>query len=109
MPGRGRRHTVGAGKLEADKRKPVEAWEDQVFADAAEFTVTQFLGQGQRNTRRFTVEQFAEALAAARAMPAPGAKPYALYVVSKLGRSVCLERNKDEHWKQLWATHHATA
>lgn len=92
-----------------DTRKPVEVWEDDVFAQAAEFTVTRFVGRGQRDTTRYTVPQFAEALAHARRTPELGHKPFALYVVSTAGRSVCLEGSKDEHWKQLWKTHHATA
>lgn len=90
-----------------DTRKPVEVWEDEVFAQAAMFTAVKFLGRGQHERHEFAVADFAKAMDFARA-PTQG-KPFGLYVVSKAGRSVCLERNKDEHWKQLWQTHHATA
>lgn len=108
MPGRRSRNPVGV-KPPVDRRKPIEVWEDGVFAGAVEFTVTQFLGRGNRNTARYTVAQFNEALAVARAPLAPGERLRGLYVVSRDGRSVCLERNKDEHWKQLWKTYHAPA
>lgn len=103
MPGRRSRNSMGTGALAA-KPTPVEAWEDEVFAQAVQFRAVKFLGRGQHERHEFTVEDFPKALAFART-PQPG-KPYALYVVSAAGRSVCLEGSKDGHWKDLWMTHH---
>lgn len=107
MPIRRSRNIVGAGPLTVGKRKPVEVWEDQVFAEAVMFTTVRFLGRGKHERYEYPVSKFLDALSFARYKRDPSeGKPFALYVVSGAGRSVCLERNKDEHWKALWDQHH---
>jgi hypothetical protein len=100
MPARRRRFVEGSRPGIALPLKTVAEWEQSVFLDASHFSVALFIGHGRFDRQHFEADQFPAALAAARA-PGSG-RPRMLYVISKAGRSVCLESAKDQLWTALW-------
>jgi hypothetical protein len=83
----------------AKQLKSLDEWEREIAAHAALFTVVRFLGRGKRERHEYRPDQFAEALAHARQKVV--GQPFAIYAVSAEGRSVCLERSKDDLWVEL--------
>lgn len=75
-----------------------EQWEQAVFDEAVEFTVSMFEGRGSRNTERYSRERFETAKTLAKTWRGKHGQRATLHAVTAAGRMATLDEKDWDAW-----------